>query len=52
MTRKVFKIGTIASAYGNSGHIVVPRIWIGKRVIAMLKSEWDEVRGLGCNKRS
>jgi hypothetical protein len=47
MTREVLKIKAIASEYGNSSHIITPRAWKGKRVVAMLHAEWDEMRGKG-----
>jgi len=39
--REIYKIGATASEFGNSAKIVVP--WSGKEIIAMLKSEWDEI---------
>jgi len=41
--REIYKIGATASEFGNSAKIVVPRSWLGKEIIAMLKSEWDEI---------
>ena len=46
MTREVL-IKAIASEYGNSSHIITPWAWKGKRVVAMLHAEWDEMRGKG-----
>ena len=42
--REIYKIGATASEFGNSAKIVVPRSWLGKEIIAMLKSEWDELQ--------
>jgi hypothetical protein len=39
-TRHVSEITAIASEYGNSAKIIVPRSWLGKRVIAFLHSEY------------
>jgi hypothetical protein len=39
-TRHVSEITTIASEFGNSAKIIVPRSWLGRRVIAFLHSEY------------
>jgi putative transposon-encoded protein len=39
-TRHVSEITAIASEYGNSAKIIVPRSWMGKRVIGFLHSEY------------
>jgi hypothetical protein len=39
-TRHVSEITAIASEYGNSAKIIVPRSWLGKRVIAFLHSDY------------
>jgi hypothetical protein len=39
-TRHVSEITAIASEYGNSAKIIVPRSWLGKRIIAFLHSEY------------
>jgi hypothetical protein len=39
-TRHVSEITGIASEYGNSAKIIVPRSWLGKRIIAFLHSEY------------
>ena len=39
-TRHVSEITAIASEFGNSAKIIVPRSWLGKRVIAFLHSEY------------
>ena len=40
LTRHVSKITAIASEFGNSAKIIVPRPWLGKRIIAFLHSEY------------
>jgi putative transposon-encoded protein len=39
-TRHVSEVTAIASEYGNSAKIIVPRSWLGKRIIAFLHSEY------------
>jgi putative transposon-encoded protein len=39
-TRHVSEITAIASEFGNSAKIIVPRGWLGRRVIAFLHSEY------------
>ena len=39
-TRHVSEIIAIASEFGNSAKIIVPRSWLGRRVIAFLHSEY------------
>jgi putative transposon-encoded protein len=39
-TRHVSEVTAIASKYGNSAKIIVPRSWLGKRIIAFLHSEY------------
>ncbi|MGA9154770.1 MAG: DUF2080 family transposase-associated protein [Candidatus Nitrosopolaris sp.] len=39
-TRHISEITAIASEYGNSAKIIVPRGWLGRRVIAFLHSEY------------
>jgi putative transposon-encoded protein len=39
-TRHVSEITAIASEFGNSAKIIVPRSWLRKRVIAFLHSEF------------
>ncbi|MFY9868389.1 MAG: DUF2080 family transposase-associated protein [Candidatus Nitrosopolaris sp.] len=39
-TRHVSEITAIASEFGNSAKIIVPRSWLNKRVIAFLHSEY------------
>jgi len=39
-TRTVSEITAIATEFGNSAKIIVPRSWLRKRVIAFLHSEY------------
>ncbi|MGB6532184.1 MAG: DUF2080 family transposase-associated protein [Candidatus Nitrosopolaris sp.] len=39
-THHVSEMTAIASEFGNSAKIIVPRSWLGKRVIAFLHSEY------------
>jgi len=39
-TRHVSEITAIASEFGNSAKVIVPRSWLNKRVIAFLHSEY------------
>ena len=39
-TRNISEITAIASEFGNSAKIIVPRRWLRKRVIAFLHSEY------------
>jgi len=39
-TRHVSEITAITSEFGNSAKIIVPRSWLGRRVIAFLHSEY------------
>jgi len=38
-TRHISEITAIANEFGNSAKIIVPRSWLGKRIIAFLYSE-------------
>ena len=39
-TRHVSEVTAIASEYGSSAKIIVPRSWLGKRVIGFLHSDY------------
>jgi len=39
-TRHISEITTIETEFGNSAKIIVPRSWLGRRVIAFLHSEY------------
>ncbi|MGC2574861.1 MAG: DUF2080 family transposase-associated protein [Candidatus Nitrosopolaris sp.] len=39
-TRHISEMTAIASEFGNSAKIIVPRSWLGKRIIAFLHSEY------------
>jgi len=41
-TRHVSEITAIASEFGNSAKIIVPRSWMSKKIIAFLHSEYVE----------
>ena len=43
-TRHVSEITAIASEFGNSAKIIVPRTWLRKRVIAFIHSEYISKR--------
>ncbi|MFY9869421.1 MAG: DUF2080 family transposase-associated protein [Candidatus Nitrosopolaris sp.] len=39
-TRHVSQVTAIAGKFGNSAKIIVPRSWLGRRVIAFIHSEF------------
>jgi hypothetical protein len=39
-THHISEITAIASEYGNSAKIIVPKSWLGRRVIAFLHSDY------------
>jgi len=39
-TRHISEVTAIANEFGNSAKIIVPRSWLGKRVIVFLHSEY------------
>jgi putative transposon-encoded protein len=39
-TRHVSEITAIATEFGNPAKIIIPRSWLGRRVIAFLHSEY------------
>ncbi|MGB6591374.1 MAG: DUF2080 family transposase-associated protein [Candidatus Nitrosopolaris sp.] len=39
-TRHISQVTAVASKFGNSAKIIVPRGWLRKRVIAFLNSEF------------
>jgi hypothetical protein len=39
-TRHISEVTAIVSKFGNSAKIIVPRSWLGRRVIAFLHSEY------------
>lgn len=41
--RETPRIGAYASSFGMGCHICVPRAWHGRRVMAMLHEEWQEL---------
>src|SRR5215469_17318513 len=42
-TRHISEITAIATEFGNSAKIIVPRSWLGRRVIAFLHSEGEQM---------
>jgi hypothetical protein len=42
-TRHISEITTITSEFGNSAKIIVPRSWLGRRVIAFLYSDFISI---------
>ena len=49
-TRHVSEATAIATEFGNSAKIIVPRSWLKRRVIAFLHSEYHE-QNPGCPSR-
>ncbi|MFZ0510639.1 MAG: hypothetical protein WAM14_03450 [Candidatus Nitrosopolaris sp.] len=39
--KDLYKIAAFASAFNNDAHIILPKSWVGLRVIAMLKQQYD-----------
>jgi putative transposon-encoded protein len=39
------QIESVVSPSGNSGHIVVPKAWIGKEAIVILKEKENKTKG-------
>ena len=50
-TRHVSEITAITGEYGNSAKIIVPRSWLGRRVIAFLHSEYISKHPGGAKER-
>jgi hypothetical protein len=47
MNRSKWDINKIESkgvSFGTGAHIIIPGSWVGKTVVAMLKSKWDELQ--------
>ena len=44
-THHISEITAVASKFGNSAKIIVPRSWLGRRVIAFLHSEFTAKHG-------
>ena len=42
--RQIHRFSAIATAWGNSTHVVGPKSWEGKRVYCLLKEEYDMVK--------
>lgn len=43
--RDIIKIQALASEFGTGSHIILPRSWKGKRVVCMLKTDFDKIKG-------
>jgi putative transposon-encoded protein len=43
----ITQIESVVTPSGNSGHVVVPKAWIGKEAIVLLKEKEDKNRGKG-----
>ena len=39
------KIESVVTPSGNSGHVVVPKAWIGKEAIVILKGKENKTKG-------
>jgi putative transposon-encoded protein len=45
MKATITKIESVVTPSGNSGHVVVPKDWIGKEAIVTLKEEENRSKG-------
>jgi putative transposon-encoded protein len=45
----ITQIESLVTPSGNSGHVVVPKAWIGKEAIVMLKEKVSKTKGKNCN---
>jgi putative transposon-encoded protein len=43
--RDITKVQALASEFGSGAHIVLPKSWKGKRVVCMLKTDFDNIVG-------
>ena len=43
--RDIIKIQALTSEFGTGSHIILPRSWKGKRVVCMLKTDFDKIKG-------
>ena len=41
----ITQIESVVTPSGNSGHVVVPKAWIGKEVIVLLKEKDSRTKG-------
>ncbi|MFY9797674.1 MAG: DUF2080 family transposase-associated protein [Candidatus Nitrosopolaris sp.] len=39
--RDITKVQALASEFGSGAHIILPKSWKGKRVVCMLKADFD-----------
>jgi hypothetical protein len=42
--RETFRLGAVASEFGTGVHVIIHRSWKGKRVMCMLRDEWESMR--------
>ena len=41
----ITQIGSVVTSSGNSGHVVVPKAWMGKEAIVILKEKERRIKG-------
>jgi putative transposon-encoded protein len=45
MKATITRIESVVTPSGNSGHVVVPKAWIGKEAIVTLKEKENKIKG-------
>jgi putative transposon-encoded protein len=45
MIATITQIESVVTPSGNSGHVVVPKVWIGKEAIVTLKEKQSRTKG-------
>jgi putative transposon-encoded protein len=45
MKAKITQIESVVTPSGNSGHVVVPKAWIGKEAVVTLKEKENKTKG-------
>ena len=45
MKATIIQIESVVTPSGNSGHVVVPKAWIGKEAIVTLKEKENKTKG-------
>ena len=45
MIATITQIESVVTPAGNSGHVVVPKVWIGKEAIVTLKEKESRTKG-------
>lgn len=43
-SKEIIRVGGIAAQCGDNCHIILPRSFLGKRVFALLKEDYDKMR--------